>query len=441
MENKREIYEYMAKVASKDSISHHGIKGQKWGRRRFQDEDGSLTAAGKKRYGVGKGTLEKDEPKSNDPYDVYRTAYKNAVNAGIVPDRNGQIKDVNVSKKQQKQAREELQAARKYATETHGVKLTESDKFDNKFRDLPESSKGQTRPADKKRPVDHSGDDGEVSLMKKFNGKQEDPNGPKTEAQKKASAINDASKTKQDKMDEAAGRNPNQSKDMSKKNASKDDDTANKDTSKKDDSKKDTAKDTDASKSKDSAKKDEPKKDAPNDDATKGKNSDKKDDSKKDKGDDEKTDTSTKKNASDMTDKELAAAIKRKENEAKYEKLYTPEDAQKAKFEKQIDTMNKTNTVIDKSAKLTRDLKTASDESIRNAPKIRLNLDNMSDAELRSAINREQLERQYNDYFAPSTVTKGQQTVNSMLGAITTGLTVAGSALSVAIAIRQLLNK
>lgn len=33
-------------------IQHHGIKGQKWGVRRFQNEDGSLTAAGRKRYNV-----------------------------------------------------------------------------------------------------------------------------------------------------------------------------------------------------------------------------------------------------------------------------------------------------------------------------------------------------------------------------------------------------
>ena len=31
-------------------LCHHGIKGQKWGVRRFQNEDGSLTDAGKKRY-------------------------------------------------------------------------------------------------------------------------------------------------------------------------------------------------------------------------------------------------------------------------------------------------------------------------------------------------------------------------------------------------------
>lgn len=35
-----------------DEIKHHGIKGQKWGVRRYQNADGSLTAAGKKRYGT-----------------------------------------------------------------------------------------------------------------------------------------------------------------------------------------------------------------------------------------------------------------------------------------------------------------------------------------------------------------------------------------------------
>ena len=45
-----------------DELKHHGILGQKWGLRRFQNSDGSYTAAGKERY--GKGDSEKDAKKA-----------------------------------------------------------------------------------------------------------------------------------------------------------------------------------------------------------------------------------------------------------------------------------------------------------------------------------------------------------------------------------------
>lgn len=38
---------------NKDELTHSGIKGMKWGNRRFQYKDGSLTPAGRKRYGIG----------------------------------------------------------------------------------------------------------------------------------------------------------------------------------------------------------------------------------------------------------------------------------------------------------------------------------------------------------------------------------------------------
>lgn len=43
-----------AYVYYSDTLYHHGIKGQRWGIRRFQNEDGSYTEEGKKRYQLGK---------------------------------------------------------------------------------------------------------------------------------------------------------------------------------------------------------------------------------------------------------------------------------------------------------------------------------------------------------------------------------------------------
>lgn len=49
------IYPY-----SDNYLAHHGIKGMKWGVRRYQNEDGSLTAAGKKRYYGKVDRIQKD---------------------------------------------------------------------------------------------------------------------------------------------------------------------------------------------------------------------------------------------------------------------------------------------------------------------------------------------------------------------------------------------
>lgn len=50
-----------------DVLYHHGIKGQKWGIRRFQNKDGSLTAAGRKRRGEGDGDNGTNSSKDETP--------------------------------------------------------------------------------------------------------------------------------------------------------------------------------------------------------------------------------------------------------------------------------------------------------------------------------------------------------------------------------------
>lgn len=52
-------------------LYHHGIKGQRWGFRRFQNEDGSLTSVGKKRYDV-------DIEAAKNKYDIAKRKSKYA---------------------------------------------------------------------------------------------------------------------------------------------------------------------------------------------------------------------------------------------------------------------------------------------------------------------------------------------------------------------------
>jgi len=63
------------KYIAHSDLSHAGIKGQKWGIRRYQNEDGSLTEEGKLRYGKG-GTHEKITTIEKDYHNVSTKAAK-----------------------------------------------------------------------------------------------------------------------------------------------------------------------------------------------------------------------------------------------------------------------------------------------------------------------------------------------------------------------------
>ena len=54
-------YEYLFSMEGfkKDDLQHYGIKGQKWGVRRYQNPDGTRTPQGKQRYSKSGGTSTK----------------------------------------------------------------------------------------------------------------------------------------------------------------------------------------------------------------------------------------------------------------------------------------------------------------------------------------------------------------------------------------------
>lgn len=76
--------------------------------------------------------------------------------------------------------------------------------------------------------------------------------------------------------------------------------------------------------------------------------------------------------------------------------------------------------------------------------KKKLNLNNMTDQQLRDAINRYDLEKRYNDIFAPTVVpevSKGKRAVKKTLKATGDALALTSSALGVALAIKELKGK
>lgn len=85
------------------AIAHHGIKGQKWGVRRYQNPDGSLTAEGKVRYGGGQITKEKllnknfsDKDKLNFLKSINGGDYEHGVQSSSFKEIKGQKEPVSI---------------------------------------------------------------------------------------------------------------------------------------------------------------------------------------------------------------------------------------------------------------------------------------------------------------------------------------------------------
>ena len=92
----------------------------------------------------------------------------------------------------------------------------------------------------------------------------------------------------------------------------------------------------------------------------------------------------------------------------------------------------------DSGSSLVRNLSEANARSIKNNKKEQMDLSEMTDKEMREKINRAILERQYNDMFAPQKSTAGREHVAKILEVAGSTLAITGSALSIALAIKEL---
>ncbi len=96
---------------------------------------------------------------------------------------------------------------------------------------------------------------------------------------------------------------------------------------------------------------------------------------------------------------------------------------------------------VDAGSNLVKEMKSLERESRPKPVKTRMDLSEMSDQEMRSRINRELLEQQYNNLFGAEVqpkISRGRTYVENTLEVVGGAITVTSSALAIALTIKEL---
>ena len=133
-----------------------------------------------------------------------------------------------------------------------------------------------------------------------------------------------------------------------------------------------------------------------------------------------------------LTDEQKQEYIKKATLDKNYNRLKNEE------YTKKIDPVI---SIMKDSSKAMNDLsRQAKEQAKPQVIKQKMDLSKMTDKEMRDAINRHFLEKQYNDLFAPETVVvdRGKQQLSNMLAIGAAALPIATTAISMAMSIALL---
>lgn len=102
------------------------------------------------------------------------------------------------------------------------------------------------------------------------------------------------------------------------------------------------------------------------------------------------------------------------------------------------DDISRTKKLTSATSELTNEVQKVNNKIVANKPKTKMDLSSMSDKELRDAINRSMLEKQYNDIYNPQKVSRGHEYISKTLDIAGSALAITGSALGIALTVKEL---
>lgn len=104
------------------------------------------------------------------------------------------------------------------------------------------------------------------------------------------------------------------------------------------------------------------------------------------------------------------------------------------------DDFRNSKKLLDETRNMSTSIKNANENAIKKSKERRpkMDLSNMSDKEMRDAVNRKLLEKQYIDMFSEKNVSKGREFVSNSMDVFGTVTGIASSALAIALTIKEL---